>query len=59
MLIQEVITINDIQLKHTYSSSNKYIKQVETGAIYDQAYDLPSRDFTYIETEIPIPSECL
>ena len=51
MIIQETITINNHQFKHTFSSANKYIKQLETGAMYDHAYDTLLRNFTYIETE--------
>lgn len=50
MIIQEIVNINDLQLKHTYSSNNKYIKQTETGAIYTEAYDTLIRNFHYVET---------
>ncbi len=59
MLIQEIVTINNIELRHTYSSTNNYIKQLETGAIYDQAYDVIDREFTYEETDTVIPEEFL
>ena len=59
MIIQEIITINDKQLRHTYSSTNNYIKQIETDAIYDQAYDLLDREFTYEETDTIIPDELI
>ena len=58
MIIQEIVTVNNLQLKHTYSSDCKYIKQLETGAIYDEAYDMLCRDFNYIETQTSIPEEC-
>ncbi len=51
MIIQEIVNINDLQLRHTYSSNNKYIKQTETGAIYNEAYDTMARNFHYIETD--------
>lgn len=51
MIIQETVTINNIPLIHTYSSNNKYIKQTETGAIYNEAYDTLVRTFHYIETD--------
>ena len=57
MLIQETVNINNRQFTHTYSNEDKYIKQVETGAIYDHAYDLPQRNFTYIETSTLITNE--
>ena len=59
MLIQEIVTINNKKLKHSYSSENKYIKQVETDAIYIEAYDSMIRNFHYVETdkiiEIDVP----
>lgn len=58
MIVQEIITLHNKTFKHTYSSTNKYIQQVETGAIYDEAYDTLLRDFNYIETEQEIVDEC-
>ncbi|MBQ7880218.1 MAG: hypothetical protein IJ358_00015 [Clostridia bacterium] len=57
MIIQEIVTVNNRQFKHTYSSDSKYIKQVETGAIYNEAYDSLKRNFTYIETDTTIKDE--
>lgn len=57
MIIQEIVTVNNQQFKHTYSSDSKFIKQLETGALYDEAYDIMYRDFNYIETETLIPRE--
>ena len=51
MIIQEIVNVNNIQLKHTYSSNNKYIKQVETGLIYNETYDTLISNFHYIETD--------
>lgn len=51
MLIQE--TIND--LLYTHSDSGFYIEQVETGAKYEEAWDVIPSEFTYIETEELIP----
>ena len=51
MLKQEKITINNKELLHTYSDSNKYILQVETSDIYDEAYDVIPCRYTYTETE--------
>ena len=51
MIIQELVTNNNKVLRHTYSSENKYIKQVETDAIYDEAFDSLKRDYHYIETD--------
>lgn len=57
MIIQEIVTLEHAQLKHTYSSNNKYIKQVETGALYSEAYDTLKRNFNYIETDQDIVDE--
>ena len=61
MIIQETVVINNRTLKHTYSSENKYIKQVETDAIYDEAYDTLKHNYNYVELdqeiEIPTPPE--
>ena len=54
MIIQEIVTINNIKLKHTYSSNNKCIQQVETGIIYDEVYDTLKRNYNYIETNIEL-----
>lgn len=51
MIIQEIVTLHNEEFKHTYSSDNKYIQQVETGAIYNEAYDVLEREFSYVETE--------
>lgn len=57
MIIQEIVTSGNLTLRHTYSSNKKYIKQVETNAIYDEAYDVLERNFTYIELDETIPEE--
>lgn len=51
MIIQELVTHNNKVLRHTYSSEKKYIKQIETDAIYDEAFDTLKRDYHYIETD--------
>lgn len=43
--------VGNIVLVHTYSNEQKKIKQVETGVLYDEAFDMPNR-FTYEETNI-------
>ena len=50
MLKQEKITINNKELLHTYSDSNKYILQVETNVKYNEAYDIIPCKYTYKET---------
>lgn len=57
MIIQEIVVINNVKLKHTYSSDNKYIKQVETDIIYDQVYDTFKRNYHYIEIDEEIKPE--
>ena len=60
MIIQEIVTLHNMEFKHTFSSENKYIKQLETDAIYNEAYDVPQRNFTYEETDIILAKEdCL
>lgn len=51
MIKQEKIIINNKELLHTYSDNNKYILQVETSNIYDEAYDVIPCKYTYTETE--------
>lgn len=40
-----------VKLYKTYSTENLYIKQVETGNIYDTAIDVESFNFHYEETD--------
>lgn len=44
---------------HTYSDAGMKIKQEQTGIIYEDAIDVPSMGYTYIETNEPINSEPL
>lgn len=46
-----------VKLYKTYSTENLYIKQVETGNIYDIAIDVESSDFHYEETDEKIEEE--
>ena len=57
MLKQEKTIINNKELLHTYSDSNKYILQVETNVKYDEAYDVIPCKYTYKETEETIEEE--
>lgn len=51
MIVQEkYITSNGTELTHTYSDEGLNILQVETGIIYDEAYDIPNK-YTYEEVE--------
>ena len=56
MIKQEKIIVNGKELIKTYSDSNKYIIQNETGAKYIEAVDIPYK-YTYIESEEEIPKE--
>lgn len=56
MLRQETIIINGRQLIKTYSDSNKFIIQNETGLKYTEAVDIPYK-YTYTESEEEIPKE--
>ena len=48
---EEYVCANGVILTYTYSDNNKKIRQIETGNIYDDAYDIPNR-YTYEETDI-------
>lgn len=56
MIKQETIIINGRTLVKTYSDSNKYIIQNETGVKYTEAIDVPNK-YTYKESEEDIPKE--
>lgn len=43
-------------LRHTYSDTFM-IRQIQTGNIYDGAYDILDSPFTYEETDIPLEQE--
>ena len=51
MIKQERVKIGNRELLHTYSDNNKYILQVETSNIYNEAYDIIPCKYTYTETE--------
>ena len=57
MIIQEIVTINDKQFKHTFSDANYYIQKEGTEEIYAEAFDTPTSTFTYVETDKQIPHE--
>ena len=43
-----------INLYKTYSDEGYKIKQIETNAIYDEAIDVETSNYTYKETDIKI-----
>ena len=57
MIIQEIITIDDKQFKHTFSDSNLYIKKEGTEEIYTEAFDVMTSTVTYVETDKQIPHD--
>ena len=56
MLKQETIVINGRTLIKTYSDSNKFVIQNETGIKYTEAVDVPNK-YTYTESMEDIPVE--
>lgn len=60
MVIREYYTTREdgVRLFRTYSDTNHYIKQIETGAIYEEAVDVENANYTYEETDdiIVVPS---
>lgn len=54
MITQEEVIVNG--KTYLYTKSDKYVlEQVETGARYDEAYDLIPCQYTYVETEEELP----
>jgi hypothetical protein len=45
-----------VNLYRTYSDSNMYIRQVETGVEYSEAIDVENAPYTYEETDKAIES---
>lgn len=54
MIVKEKVKINDVDFIYTYSDSQYIIKQVETGELYGEAYDLVELPKEYEETDIKI-----
>lgn len=54
MIVKEKVKINDVDFIYTYSDSQCLIKQVETGELYGEAYDLAELPKEYEETDIKI-----
>ena len=57
MIKQEEIILGGNTFLHTYSDSNFYIEQIETGSIYDETYDVIPCKYTYRETDKLIETE--
>ena len=54
MIVKEKVKINGVDFIYTYSDSQYIIKQVETGELYGEAYDLAEHPKEYEETDIKI-----
>ena len=54
MITKENVEINNVHFIYTYSDSQYLIKQVETGELYGEAYDLAELPKEYEETDIKI-----
>lgn len=52
MIVREFYTTrkDGVNLYRTYSDSNMYIRQVETGIEYSEAIDVENAPYTYEET---------
>lgn len=46
-----------VRLYRTYSDQKKYIKQLPTGIIYDEAIDVETASYIYIETDEVIEND--
>jgi hypothetical protein len=57
MTMLQTETIND-RVRH-YSDSNMMLRQIETGALYEDAVDIAPCPYTYEETDMPIESDSL
>ena len=54
MIAKEKVKINGVDFIYTYSDNQYMIKQVETGELYGEAYDLAELPKEYEETDIKI-----
>lgn len=54
MIVKENVKINGFDFIYTYSDCQYIIKQVETGGLYAEAYDLTELPKEYEETDIKI-----
>lgn len=54
MLVQEIKTIEDKEYQYTYSDAGFFIRQIETGHLYNDAMDLIPCPYSYEETDEPI-----
>ena len=52
IVIEETIREDGVKITHTYSDEHFKIRQLDTGFIYDEAYDVVHHE--YEETDIKI-----
>lgn len=53
-----MIIVEDLETRERrYSDQHVYIRQIETGALYEDAVDVIPCKYTYEETDIPIENE--
>lgn len=59
MIVREYFDMrfDGVALYRTYSDANLRIRQVETGAIYDEAIDVDGAPYTYEETDEAIETD--
>lgn len=48
---------NGVNLYRTYSDKNLQIQKVNTNEIYDEAIDIESANYEYVETDKPIADD--
>ncbi len=54
MVIVETVTIGTTPFERHYSDAGVYIRQIETGELYEEAYDPAPCRYTYEETDKPL-----
>ena len=59
MIIKEYFTTrkDGVKLYKTYSDAGFYIRKVGTEEVYDEAIDVESAPYTYVETEQKIETD--
>lgn len=55
MVVQKIVTLHGNSFVYHYSDAGFYIER--DGVKYVDAYDLPAFDYTYTETNEPLPEE--
>ena len=55
MLRTSTDTIGTTEFQHAWSDAGMYVRQVETGELYEDCWDPIPPAYTYEESDIPIP----